>query len=261
VSGSPLAAAITAIHAMHGAMKYMHEITIKDGRLMSNSAPTLSQYWAAVTDAVPKFTPEEQRVAVTVYGELAKGTPVNVEQIARALGVATEQARELLGRPSIEVMAYRDEQGRVLGFGGLSAVPMHHKFVINGRTLWTWCAWDSLLIPEILGQAVQIESPDPETGQVVHLTVTPDEMESSDPNVVVSFLLPDSSAFDTSAANVMAKFCHFVFFFASRESGEQWTAKHPGTFLYSLDEAIELARRLNAKMFGSELAHRSTRTP
>jgi hypothetical protein len=91
------------------------------------SAPTLDEYWAEISGALPSFTPEEQRVAVTVYGELAKGTPVSVGQIARALGIPTEQARELLGRPCIQVMAYRDEPGRLVGFGGLAAAPMHHK--------------------------------------------------------------------------------------------------------------------------------------
>ena len=47
----------------------------------------------------------------------------------------------------------------------------------------------------------------------------------------VSFILPDAHVFGTTAANVMAKFCHFVFFFASRLSRERWVAKHPGTLL------------------------------
>src|SRR2546422_7130400 len=52
--------------------------------------------------------------------------------------------------------------------------------------------------------------------------VTPDEIESAEPqNAVVSFLLPDARDFDTSAANVMATFCNFDFFFASRTSGER----------------------------------------
>jgi hypothetical protein len=56
---------------------------------------------------------------------------------------------------------------------------------------------------------------------------------------------------------LIAKFCHFVFFFTSRSSGERWVAKHPGTFLYSFDEAFELAKRQNAKNFGAELARRA----
>ncbi len=228
--------------------------------MTEKNAPTLAQYWAAVEDAVPKLTPEEQRVALIVYSELAKGIPVSVEQLAGALHVEMQQARELLERPAIRVLAYRDTHGRLLGFGGLATAPMHHMFLVGGRTLWTWCAWDSLFIPELLGHAARVESPDPETGQVIQLTVTPEGVDSANPEVVVSFLLPDSSAFDTSAANAMVTFCHFVFFFASRKSGEQWTAKHPGTFLYSLDKAFELARRLNARVFGSELTRRLTRT-
>lgn len=230
-----------------------------EGIVTEMNAPSLAQYWDAIAAAVGEFTPEEQRVAVTLYKELAKGMPVNAEQLARALGVATAQARELLGRRSIKAMTYPDEQGRVVGFGGLAVAPMHHKFRVNGRTLWTWCAWDSLFIPEVLGATAYVESPDPETGEMVRLVVGPKDVTGVDPDTaVVSFLMADATAFDESAANVMATFCHFVFFFASRESGERWTAKHPGTFLYSLDDAVELARRLNAKMFGDELARRST---
>jgi hypothetical protein len=91
--------------------------------------------------------------------------------------------------------------------------------------------------------------------------VTQREIESAEPgNAVVSFLLPDADDFvNSSAANVIwrAKFCHFVFFFASHASGERWVAKHPGTFLYSLDEAFALAKRANARNFGSELRRRA----
>ncbi len=232
--------------------------SIKEQLPRGGHGTTVAQYWAALAEVVPEFTPEEQRVAVTLYRELAKGTPVSAEQLARALGVATAQARELLGRRSIKAMIYPDEQGRVVGFGGLAAAPMHHKFRVNGRTLWTWCAWDSLFIPEVLGATAHVESPDPETGEIVRLVVGPKDVTGVEPDTaVVSFLMADATAFDKSAANVMATFCNFVFFFASRESGKRWAAKHPGTFLYSLDQAVELARRLNARVFGDELVRRS----
>lgn len=221
------------------------------------NTPTIDQYFEALARQLPTFSPEEQRVAVTLYGELAKGQPVDAAQLGRALGVAPAKARGLLDRDSIKVFIYPDDQGRVLGFGGLAAAPMHHRLEVDGRTLWTWCAWDSLFIPEVLGQRARVASPDPETGEPVHLVVTPDEIESAAPaKAVVSFLLPDVGDFDTSAANVMATFCHFVFFFASRASGERWVAKRPGTFLVSLDEAFALAKRLNARNFGPELTRR-----
>ncbi len=152
---------------------------------------------------------------------------------------------------------YPDDQERVAGFGGLTVAPMHHRVDLEGRTLWTWCAWDSLFIPAILGEPGRVTSADPETGELVRLTVHPREIESAEPpGAVVSFLLPDGQGFVASAANVMATFCHFVFFFACRASGERWVEKHPGTFLYSLGDAFELARRLNARNFGAELVRR-----
>lgn len=227
--------------------------------MTTTKIPTLDEYWEKLAAGLLPFSPDEQRAAVTLYQELAKGQPVEVEQLAQVLGVSTSEARALLARDSIKAFIYPDEQGRVLGFGGLAAAPMHHRFEVDGRTLWTWCAWDGLFIPEILGKEARVTSRDPENGEVVRLVVSPDGIESAEPkDAVVSFLWPDTHDFDTSAANVMAKFCHFVFFFRSRSSGEHWIAKHPGTFLYSPEEAFVLAKRLNERNFGQELAQRTS---
>ncbi|HYT81931.1 MAG TPA: organomercurial lyase [Gemmatimonadales bacterium] len=220
-----------------------------------NNIPPVDQYWDALAKVLPTFTPEEQRAALTLYRELAKGQPVDAAQQGRALGVTPAEARGLLDGSSLKAFVYPDDEGRVVGFGGLAAAPMHHRFEVNGRTVWTWCAWDALFMPERLGKRARIVSTDPETGEPVRLVVTSNEIEAAEPeDAVVSFLLPEAQDFDTTAANVIAKFCHFVFFFASRASGERWVAKHPGTFLYSLNEAFGLAKRVNARTFGSELA-------
>jgi alkylmercury lyase len=219
------------------------------------NVPTIDHYWQALVAALPSLSPEEQRVALTLYRELAKGQPVDPLQLGRALGVAPDEARDFLDREPIRALAYRDENGRVVGFGGLAAAPMHHRLEVDGRTLWTWCAWDGLFIPEILGKRARILSPDPETGELVQVVLMPNGIESAEPaKPVVSFLLPEADQFLSSATTVMATFCHFVFLFASLASGKRWVAKHPGTFLYSLDEAFDLAKRLNARNFGSQLA-------
>ncbi len=175
--------------------------------------------------------------------------------MGRVLGISATESRALLQRDSINFLVHRDERGHVLGFGGLAAGPMHHRFEVDGRMLSTWCAWDSLFIPEILGRPARVVSPDPESGEPVRLVVTPDRIESVEPaGAVVSFIMPDAQAFGSSAVNVIVKFCHFIFFFSSRTSGERWVAKHPDTFLCSLDDAFTLAKRHNARNFGPELA-------
>lgn len=229
--------------------------------MMRDNSPTVDQYWEALAQVLPSFTAAEGRAALTLYRELAKGKPVDAEQLGKALGVTPAEARAVLDRDSLKRSVYANDQGRVVGFGGLAIAPTHHRFEVDGRALWTWCAWDTLFLPERLGERARVVSPDPESGQMVELVLTPHEIESVQPeDAVVSFLLPDAREF-TSAANTIAKFCHFVFFFTSRASGERWVAKHPGTFLYTVKDAFELARRANAKHFGSELPRRAADTP
>lgn len=220
----------------------------------ASAAPDTNQYWALLEAHLPRFSAEEQRTAVALYRELAKGEAVDSAHLAATLGLSEVETRALLECETIKRFIYADDHGRVLGFAGLAATAMHHRFEVDGRVLSTWCAWDSLFIPEILGRPARVSSSDPESGEIVRLVVTPDRIESVEPDeTLMSFIRPDAQVFGASAANVMAKFCHFIFFFASRASGERWVGKNPGTFLYSLDDAFALAKRSNAKNLGAEL--------
>jgi alkylmercury lyase len=216
------------------------------------TTPQVEEYWTALERALQESSADEQRAAVVLYRELARGEAVTPEHFGRALNVSQADAEALLGRPSIRSFTYRDAQDQLVGFGGLSTVPMHHTLRVTGRTLWTWCAWDSLFIPEILGLRAEVESLDPETRRPVRLIVTPDQVENVDSEgTVVSFVMPD--ALGQSAATVIGSFCHFIFFFESRDSGERWVTKHAGTFLYPLNVAFDLARRWNRARFGAML--------
>jgi alkylmercury lyase len=216
--------------------------------------PTLDEYWRRLQPHLRRYSPDEQRAAIALYRELAKGHAVDVTQLGRALGISASESHALLQRDSIKCMIYPDGQGRVLGFGGLAAKPMHHRFAVNGCELSTWCAWDSLFIPEILGCPARVASPDPETGELVRVVVTPERITSVEPSAaVISFIWPEAQAFRISATHVMAKFCHFVYFFVSRSSGRRWVEKNPGTFLYSLDDAFALAKCFNEHNFGLHL--------
>jgi alkylmercury lyase len=201
----------------------------------------------AITGALPGFDGPDQRLALALLRELARGEPVSHARLAKAAGVPEEDVETALGRwPG----AFYDDERRVIGFGGLSVYEMSHRFELDGRQLWAWCAWDTLFLPELIGADARVSSNCPVTGEEITLTVAANGVSNlNPPGAVVSFLIPNKP-FD---ANVIQSFCHFVHFFGSREVGEQWTAEHEGTFLISVDDAYELGRRTNRTQFGAAL--------
>ncbi|MGH7541048.1 MAG: organomercurial lyase, partial [Gemmatimonadota bacterium] len=211
-----------------------------------DTIPTLDDTWQGWRALLPVWPPEEQRAGLMLLRELAKGEPVGAARLARALGAPTAEAEALVRGSGLSPFVYADDDGRAVGFLGLSTARTRHRFAIDGRTLWTWCAQDTLFLPELLGATAQVESSDPETGEPVRLTVSPRGIVAVEPRgVAVSMVRPDTADL-TSAARIIATACHFIFFFASRATGERWAAAHPQTVLLSLDEAFTLAKRQNA---------------
>jgi len=214
---------------------------------MQQASPHIQELGNRILGAVPRFDPVSGHVAVGLYRLLANGKPVPLARLASALNLPGESVTQALAHYPI----FYDDQGAVIGFGGLTVAEMPpHRFRVEGRILYTWCAWDSLFIPGILGKAAEVTSRDPITGGPISLTVAPDAVKRVEPeSAVVSFLTPDKP-FDS---NVIGNFCHFVHFFASQETGAVWTARHPGTFLMSIDDAFALGRLTNARNFGEAL--------
>jgi alkylmercury lyase len=201
-----------------------------------------------IADAMPRFGPVEQRIAVGLYRLLAEGKPVSPERLARTLGLSESKVRVTLSRwPGV----YYANTMAVVGFWGLALSEMPHRFKVDGKTLYTWCAWDSLFIPGILGKTARVESKDPVTKERISLTVGPEGVKNLGPTeTVVSFLTPEG----VFNSDVIQSFCHFVHFFGSHESGKRWTDQHKGTFLFSVDEAYKLGQLTNVRNFGEALA-------
>jgi alkylmercury lyase len=221
-----------------------------------NNVATVEKLWEAACCRFPVLSPEEQRAGILLLRELARGEPVAIDQLARALGKPIDTVEAFIKSSALSPFVHAGEAGRIQGFWGLSVARTHHQLTVDRRRLWTWCAYDSLFMPELLGNTAEIESRDPETGQLIRLTVSPAGVEAAEPTDIVMSMVSPNTWDITSAARVMATACHFIFFFASRASAERWQVKHPETALPSLDEAFALAKRQNAHLFGTELAQR-----
>jgi alkylmercury lyase len=201
---------------------------------------------AALAAAGPSLDQDGQRLAAAVLRLLAAGEPVSIPAAAAAAGIPGPRAKAALcSWPAV----FWDDQDRVTGFSGLALAEMAHR-VRHARTgLYTWCAWDPLFLARVIGD-LDVAIADPVTGQAITYRISDGGTitGASHPGSVLSFLRPDQPWH----GDVITTFCHYVWHFTGPATAEQWTAAHPGTFVLSLDEAAELARRHAARTFGDD---------
>ena len=189
--------------------------------------------------------PELQRLIITIYRLLLGGGAVKMSALAAA-GRDASEVRDLLAL--VPEAAYDlGEDGRITAFIGLSSVPTPHRLITGGRVLYTWCAFDALFLPGLLGMAAEIESLCPAGGGTIRIRLDAGRLEKATPSdPVLSFVTPDHEAL---AKDLRGEFCCHVRFFANRDRFTAWAAGkgHMGTV--SLPEALRLAKQRNADRF------------
>ncbi|VAW51707.1 hypothetical protein MNBD_GAMMA05-20 [hydrothermal vent metagenome] len=198
--------------------------------------------------AFPQMNEQEQNLALNIYRLLAKGAAVSSKQLANTCNLPVNIIEHCLTNwPGV----FFDDDNNVIGFWGLTINDTHHQLVVNNKTVFAWCAFDTLFIPALLNETAHITSICPVNNEEVSLTITPDEITSDEnKEIVVSFLMPDVKEL---SENITASFCHYVCFFNNVSDGEQWCKKHSGTFLLPLKDAYEVGKRLNAGRYSLAL--------
>ena len=179
---------------------------------------------------------------------LARGKPASPEEITAAAGKSPEEVQAALDQfPSAEW----DERGRLVG-AGLTLRPTPHRFEVEGRTLFAWCALDTLMYPVLLGRTASIESPCRGTGEPVRVEATPAGIETVEPpSAVVSVVEPKD------AANIRGVFCENVHFFASPEAASRWLEKHPQATILPVEDAFWLGRLIAEVVLDISRSNRS----
>ena len=211
-----------------------------------NTEDSVNQLAAAIIEVMPNLDDDERRLAVAIYRGLAEGHSVALAQAATNAGLDLVVARRTVDEWS---GVFFDENGGINGFWGLALEKMPHRLEIDGREITTWCAWDPLFIVPLLGTRARVRSNDPLSGEEISLAVSRTGVEEIDPpEAVVSFRAP-TEPWDES---IVQSFCHYVLYFASKESGQRWVSDHPGTFLLSVKAAFEVGRRVTHQVFGMD---------
>src|SRR4051812_20117645 len=180
---------------------------------------------------------EDAPLALALLRLLSEGRPVTAAALAQA---ADRTEAEVIGRLSSWPNVERDETGHIVAFTGLTLRPTAHEFTVGVQRLHTWCAWDTLFLPALLGETAEVRSTCPITGSVVELVVAPDGVTSAHPSDVrVSF--PPLAATDT--ADITGPFCCHVFFLAGADAARSWRETRTDDLVFDVDAAFQLGRR------------------
>jgi alkylmercury lyase len=174
---------------------------------------------------------------------LARGEPVTEDELAMATARPLAEVRAALSvLPDTEY----DEEGRIIG-SGITLRPTPHRFEIDGHTLYTWCALDTLIFPVVLGRPARVTSRCRSTGESIHVEVGPAGLGSVAPeDAVISLVMPSPSC------SIRGGFCDEVHFFASAALAQAWLRDHPEGTVCPVANAFGVARSLADALLARE---------
>jgi alkylmercury lyase len=165
---------------------------------------------------------------------VAEGRPVALESVAAESGVFVEEIESWLrAQPGTDW----DDRGRLLGFG-LTQRPTRHRYTMDGRVLFTFCAADTLIFTPILGRPASVESNCPTTGETIRVELTPRAVTSVDPTMAVVSQVHLACG---AASNIRASLCDHGHFFASDSAAQPWLRAHPDGDVRPVGEFFDIA--------------------
>lgn len=217
------------------------------------------------------LTPRTAAFVLHAARMLAEGKPVSVERVSDALALdhrSTQAAIDLLN--ASHQLNYTSG-GLINAVAGLSLVPTNHRFIVDGKMLYTWCAVDALFLPELLGKTAKVESRCPVSDQAILLTVAPGQgiVSATPDSAAVSIMVPstdnaseqddygapgwpsgsftpeeitDSEAVsDAELFGATGAFCSRAFFFRSLQEAESWIDHNEELIALTVRDAYEVA--------------------
>ncbi|MHA2298883.1 MAG: organomercurial lyase [Candidatus Hodarchaeales archaeon] len=209
----------------------------------SKNIDTVIEAWRSLTKGVSQEALDlEVRLQALTVRLLALGQPVSAEQLVEPWGFPLEEIKLILKQAEARIEV--DENGHLIGAGGLSIPPTRHYIRVNNKTLYAWCALDAIFLPAFLDKTAEVESTDPVNNETIRLTITPDGIVSMSPDdIVLSIATPGvSCSYDRVGRS--SEVCGQMHFFSSPVSAEVWLKKHPGTLMLTVEEAYQVAHTL-----------------
>src|SRR6266566_288943 len=160
---------------------------------------------------------EQEDLCRPIVQQVTRGKPVTPAALRASLQMSQDELEQRLAKlpPDVEV----DRAGNIIGLG-VTLVPTSHQAERDGKLLYTWCAFDTVLLPSSLHVQAHIQSTCPVTGQPITFVATPEG--------VVRDLSP--------ASGVMS------LVFQSKQAASTFLVDHPEALLLSVEDAAYVGR-------------------
>jgi len=199
-----------------------------------------------LVDAFPALSRSEQNLALTLYLQLAKGQAVQIDSLATLVSLRPEQVLSKLKHwPGV----FFNKDQCVIGFWGLSVQKMNYLMKMPNSICYAWCAWDTLFIPQLIKQIIEVTSVCPISSQSIQLQIFPTEVLCTEKNKpLVSFVQPDRKKLEN---NIIQSFCHSVYFLSNRAAAEKWILEYPNSILLTLSQAFEIGQQVNQQRYSN----------
>ena len=179
---------------------------------------------------------EQEDLCRPIVRQVTRGKPVAPATLRASLQVSQDELEQRLAKlpPDVEF----DRAGNIVGLG-VTLVPTSHRIQLGGQVLYTWCAFDTILLPPSLHVQAQVQSTCPVTGQPIIFVATPEGVirDLSPASGVMSLIMPTQRSDCTRAT-----FCQQSLFFQSKQAASTFLADHPEALLLSVEEAAYVGR-------------------
>ena len=166
---------------------------------------------------------------------LNSGKRFSPESLSKSKGVEMSEVSERIMTLQRAGLVQLDEDGYIVGAGGLTLTPTKHEMSINGRTFWGWCAFDVLGIFGALQAPGSARSVDPSTNEHFEVNFARGVPQDTDLAIYVEDPVAGHSIRDG--------WCSKVNFFRSRAAAEAWVdGNTSGGSLFMVGNVMPVAR-------------------
>ncbi len=199
-------------------------------------------------DLLPQLNKDCRDLSQLLYFELVKGKAVTLQHLKSISGYSEARLITLLSQ--LNYLHYNDDRA-IVAYRGITLMPTQYRIEIDFFTektvVFTWCAFDSLFLADLLKQNLTIFAECPTCHQAIKLALANNKtFDSTKYPLYMSFILPSRDSYNQDLVN---SFCDNIHFFCNEICVVNAPNKLTYIQFFSISDAMKIAKQRNKAYF------------